>query len=428
MLSKEANELLTRIGPGTPMGAVMRDYWVPALLSSELPSPDCDPVRVMLLGEKLIAFRDTNGKVGLVADACPHRGASMWFGRNEECGLRCVYHGWKFDIDGNCTDMPNEPAESNFKHKVKITSYPTRERGGMVWTYMGARTTLPELSDLEPNMLPDDDTYVNAYSIDCNWVQALEGDIDTCHLGFLHFGAAKAEDSDPRTMGYYVVKDRAPHYTVVDTEYGAMYGAYRPGRQGETYWRIAQFLFPFHVMIPTNVLGLQVMVHTWVPLDDGHTMYYIMAKKSDRIVNSSRDLSYLPQGTGWQGRWQINENATNDYLVDRDKQRRHESYTGIRTIRGQDKAMTESMGTIQDRTIEHLGTSDTMVIHIRRRLMKAARDLTQNGIAPPGADNPAAFRVRSGGVFLPDGADWIAGTENLRKAFADHPELDPSIA
>src|SRR5581483_7691195 len=157
MLSRQDNELVTRVGPGTPMGSLMREYWVPAMLSSELPSADSDPVRVMLLGEQLIAFRDSSNKVGLIQNNCPHRGASLFFGRNEEAGLRCVYHGWKFATDGSCVDMPNEPAESDFKSKVKAIAYPTQERGGIVWTYMGPRQAPPPLPDLEPNMASDGD-------------------------------------------------------------------------------------------------------------------------------------------------------------------------------------------------------------------------------------------------------------------------------
>ena len=153
MLTSEDNELLCRVGPGTPMGDLMRQYWIPALLSSELPEPDGPPVRVRLLGENLIAFRDTSGKVGLIQNHCPHRGASLFFGRNEEDGLRCVYHGWKFDATGACVDMPSEPAESNFKAKVRARAYPCVERNGVVWAYMGPRPTPPPLPDLEPNML-----------------------------------------------------------------------------------------------------------------------------------------------------------------------------------------------------------------------------------------------------------------------------------
>src|ERR1043166_9757388 len=155
MLSPADNEYLCRIGPKTPMGDLMRQYWMPAIRSDELPAPDCSPLRVRLLGESLIAFRTTSGKVGLIQNACPHRGASLFFGRNEEEGLRCVYHGWKFDCSGQCVDMPSEPAESNFKTKIKATAYPCIERNNIVWTYMGPRETPPPLPDHPGNLSPD---------------------------------------------------------------------------------------------------------------------------------------------------------------------------------------------------------------------------------------------------------------------------------
>src|SRR5678815_4151933 len=222
MLSREDNELVSRTGPGTPMGEFMRQYWIPAMLSSEVPGPDSDPVRILLLNEKLIAFRDTNGQVGLIQNHCPHRGASLFFGRNEEAGLRCVYHGWKFDVAGNCVDMPNEPAESDFKSKVKAVAYPTVERNGLVWAYLGPRSTPPPLPDLEANMLPEGQGVVQATMRECNWLQALEGDIDTSHLAFLHHGSKTPDDYPAGTMAYYAVKDRAPRYEVVDTPYGSM--------------------------------------------------------------------------------------------------------------------------------------------------------------------------------------------------------------
>src|SRR5690349_9620710 len=206
MLSREENELVTRVGPGTPMGNFMREYWVPAMLSSELPAEDADPVRVLLLGEQLIAFRDSNGQVGLIQNNCPHRGASLFFGRNEEAGLRCVYHGWKFDVHGTCVDMPNEPVESDFKHKAKAAAYPCRERNGLVWAYMGARQTPPPLPDIEANNLPEGEYAVGAIQRECNYLQGLEGDIDTSHFSFLHFGAAEPETAPPGTFQYYTLK------------------------------------------------------------------------------------------------------------------------------------------------------------------------------------------------------------------------------
>jgi phthalate 4,5-dioxygenase len=424
MLTTEENKLISRVGPGTEMGDLMRHYWLPALLSRELPSADCDPVRVVLLGEKLIAFRDSSGQVGLIANHCPHRGASLFFGRNEELGLRCVYHGWKFSVDGTCVDMPNEPAESDFKQKVKAVAYPCRERGGIVWTYMGPRTDPPPLPDLEPNMLPDAELHVGAIYRECNWLQALEGDIDTSHLGFLHLGALDPEKMQPGTFGYYTVKDRRPRYSVVDTEVGAMYGAYRPAAGDVNYWRIAQFLFPFYALIPTGVLGLSRLVRAWVPMDDDHTMFFVMGAAGS--VGAGMDLSQVqPNTSDWYGRFRLPQNASNDYQIDRQKQRSLDSYTGLSSVHLEDLAITESMGALLDRSAEHLGTSDVMVIRTRRRLMAAAQALREQGETPPGAENPLLYRTRSGSVFLPKDADWLAATENLREAFVDHPELDP---
>src|SRR4051812_4507368 len=179
MLSKENNETLSRVGPGTPMGALLRRYWLPLLLSSELPEGDGAPLRVKHLSETLIAFRDTDGQVGLVAENCPHRGASLFFGRNEEAGLRCVYHGWKFDSSGSCVDMPNEPPESNFKHKVKVTAYPCRERNGIIWAYLGPVGDEPPLPEIEWAVLPESQRYISKRVQECSWVQGFEGGIDS---------------------------------------------------------------------------------------------------------------------------------------------------------------------------------------------------------------------------------------------------------
>jgi phenylpropionate dioxygenase-like ring-hydroxylating dioxygenase large terminal subunit len=432
MLSKEQNEYVTRVGPGTPMGALMRQYWVPAMLSSELPRPDCPPVRVLLLGERLIGFRDTNGKVGLLGNHCPHRGASLFYARNDDCGLRCVYHGWKFDVTGRCVDMPSEPPDSTFKDKVRATAYPCEERGGVIWTYMGPREVPPPLPDLEANRLPDGQSTAVAYSRDCNWLQGLEGDIDTAHIGFLHFGSEDAADAPPDTFRYYTLKDRAPRYAVLDTEYGSMYGAYRPARPGQNYWRIAQFLFPFFTMTPTGLLGRQVIARAWVPMDDEHMMMFFMRPKptpelEEFIRQHVKPPKLLPNTTDWLGRFRLEANEENDYLLDRDRQVRNEEYSGIEGIHTQDQAITESMGPIYDRSQEHLGSSDVMVIRVRRRLIASARALAEHGTPPPGVDQPEAYRQRSGGIILDEDADWVEATRDLRRAFVTHPDLDPSI-
>ena len=444
MLSKEDNELLCRVGPGTPMGDVMRQYWLPAMLSSELPSPDSDPLRVMLLGEQLIAFRDSNGKVGLLANNCPHRGASLFFGRNEESGLRCVYHGWKFAADGTCLDMPNEPAESDFRTKVKAVAYPCQERGGIVWAYLGPRQDPPPLPNLEGNMLSDGESNVIAIQRECNWLQALEGDIDTSHFSFLHAGSLQPSSQTAGTFSYYMLSNRAPHYAVVDTDYGAMYGAYRDTDDGRRYWRVAQYLFPFYTMPPQGVLGHKVTVRCWVPMDDEHTMFIMSGRRFRRAPASGGGPStasngtppasplgrLLPTSTDWTGRFRLSANATNDYQIDRAKQRRNaaaEDFTGITGIHLQDQAITESMGPIYDRGREHLGSSDTMVIRVRRRMLAAAEALQERGAVPPGVDTPEVYAVRAGGVFLPRDQDWLAATERLRLGFINHDELDLSV-
>jgi phenylpropionate dioxygenase-like ring-hydroxylating dioxygenase large terminal subunit len=184
MLSVEENALLTQTASGTPMGETMRRYWIPAVLSWEIPEPDCPPVRVQLLGEKLLAFRDTSGRIGLVDEFCPHRRASLWFGRNEVCGLRCVYHGWKFDVEGNCVDQMNEPEQ--FKDKIRLTAYPTVELGGVIWTYMGPPELQPPLPKFEWTQVPESHRVVTKVWQECNWLLALEGGIDTSHAPILH--------------------------------------------------------------------------------------------------------------------------------------------------------------------------------------------------------------------------------------------------
>src|SRR3984893_18493139 len=432
MLKREDNELVTRVGPGSPMGDTMRRYWMPALLASELPGPDSDPVRVQLLGEKLVAFRDSGGTVGLVAENCPHRGASLFFGRNEEAGLRCVYHGWKFDADGACVDMPNEPAESDFRTKVKAVSYPTRERGGIIWVYMGTRTpeNLPPLPDLEGNMLPDDQTGIGVFQRECNWMQALEGDIDTAHVGFLHQGAISADSVPEGSWAKYALSDRAPRFKVLDIDGGVTYGTYRPADAGNTYWRVAHFLFPFYTMVAAGVLGLKVAVRAWVPIDDHHCFGLSMSKlgtqgrqRSSQPGENSVDAPLRPDSTDWYGRFRFEANAGNDFHIDRAKQRGGTSYTGIPSVSLEDHAVTESMGPIYDRTSEHLGSSDAMIIRTRRRLMAAAVALQERGSVPPGVNQPAAYRLRSGGVVLPEGADWTVATQPLQQAFVEHEGL-----
>jgi nitrite reductase/ring-hydroxylating ferredoxin subunit len=440
MLSREDNELVCRVGPGTPMGALMREYWVPALLSSELPKPDSDPVRVMLLGERLVAFRDTDGNVGLMPHACPHRGASLYFGRNEEDGLRCVYHGWKFDVGGRCLDMPNEPAESNFKDKVSARSYPCVERAGVVWTYLGPREEPPPFPRFEALEGPPEATNAIAYSVDANWLQVMEGDEDPTHFSFLHAGHVPAS-SAPEGLLKLSLVDRAPRHKVLDTPGGVLCGTSRPDPDDpdQTAWGMMHFCLPFHTLtgvglspnIPVNgMTEKRAGLLSRVPMDDGHTMTFSITVGIDIAAggaaippNEYLALPLVPNTTDWYGRFRWKQNAENDYLIDRDAQRRNQKYTGIDGVIIEDVMVTESMGPIYDRTQEHLGSADAYNIRVRRRLIAAARALAEGRAPAPAVDDPEAFLVRPGTVALPAGADWLEAVELLRRGWGGRPEL-----
>ena len=419
------HEILTHVGPDAPLGQLMRQYWIPALLSSEVES-DGPAVRIKLLGEELIAYRTTAGRVGLMDHRCPHRCASLFFGRNEEDGIRCVYHGWKFDPDGNCVDMPSEPPESNFKDKVRATAYPTREQVGIVWAYMGPRKeNLPALPDIEALGLPEGEIHTWAAQRECSWLQGLEGDIDTSHFGFLHIGSATEDQAAPGSPTLYAIRDRAPRYKVMDTRFGTTYGAYRPGDENKNYWRIAHFLFPFWTMPPGSPMTRQMIARAWVPMDDEHTMFFHISRAGSgpsrnrmagrKIAGLGEDIERLPNTTDWYGRWRLASNRDNDYMIDRDAQRT-QSYTGIRAGHVQDQMITESMGPVVNRTEERLGSSDQMIIQTRKRIIQALNAFLSDEIPPPGAADPDIYNlVRSGTLMLPVDADWVEEIEKVRR-------------
>jgi phthalate 4,5-dioxygenase len=421
MLSREDNELLTHVGPGTSMGSLLRCFWQPFALSSELPRRDSDPIRVRLLGEDLVAFRDSNGTVGLLQNNCPHRGASLFFGRNEESGLRCVYHGWKFSADGTCVDMPNEPAESDFKHKVRAIAYPTEERGGVVWAYLGPPDQKPGLPELEWTHVPESHRYVTKRIQFCSFLQNVEGEVDSSHVSFLHSKQNSLADSagiqaDPgSTLPNYMARDRAPRFFVLPTEYGMLIGARRDAEIDSYYWRITQFLMPSYTMIPSPV-GAPVSFTGATPIDDERMMGFTVTWHPDRPLSESEIAqieSWLGVHTEVDGRTFIPfRNKDNDYLIDRDLQRSRRSYTGIRGIREEDLAVQEGMGPICDRTTEHLGSADLAVIAMRRRLLDAVHALEQRGEVPYEAVNADAYRVRSAALVLPRSVEWQSGAAN----------------
>ncbi|MDB5532368.1 MAG: rieske [2Fe-2S] domain protein [Hyphomicrobiales bacterium] len=425
MTTASESEQLTRVGPGTPMGSMMREYWIPAMQSSELKA-DAPPTRLMLLGEKLIAFRDSAGRVGILDHRCPHRCASLFFGRNEESGIRCAYHGWKFDVDGQCLEQPNVPSHMAFPEKVTAKAYKTQERYGIVWAYMGSRAEAPPLPCFEAVMLADDSER-NMFSVqrECNWLQGLEGDIDTSHFSFLHMGAMTPDEVEPGTHGRYALINPAPEYHVADTDWGTMYAAYRPAETTSTYWRVAHFMFPFWTIPPDGNFADHVIARAWVPMDDTHTMFFHISWKKNtpglrnkkdgtRIPGATIGNKYLPNDSTWLGRWRLAANSTNDYLIDRETQRT-ESYSGIDGIHLQDQALTESMGDIVDHTFEHLAISDLMITRTRRRMLQAARAAAEK-ITPPGVDNPEVFQGARGGDFITSNSiGWLqAYSDELR--------------
>jgi phenylpropionate dioxygenase-like ring-hydroxylating dioxygenase large terminal subunit len=451
MLSASDNELMCRVGPGTPMGNLLREYWIPALAPDDL-EPDGPPMRMRLLGEDLIAFKATSGQIGLMRHACPHRGASLFFGRNEEDGLRCVYHGWKFDVTGACVDMPSEPAESNFKNKVRAHAYSVVERNGIVWAYMGSRPTLPPLPELPPNL--DAACNVTRRLQESNFMQALEGDIDTVHAGFLHFGHLESDrDFLKGSADYYTIKQREARFEAYPHTIGATYAAVRPAEADSDYWRTGHYLLPFYTMNAPGVLPLKNSAAAWVPLDDENTMVWNFGpQRLQGLDPESQGIGGLkvgvrqtdePRGrfdpypqrqagqralfmrmfqedtSDWLGKFRPIANKSNDYLIDREFQADMETdasrplkgtYSGIPGP-GQDPMAQETMGAIYDRTQEHLGTSDYMIIQTRQALIKAAKALRDNGTSPPGVDNPGLYRMRSGGALLPK---HVAGMEVLK--------------
>lgn len=380
MLSREENDLLTQVEAGKPMGELMRRYWLPALLSSEIPEPDCPPVRVRLLGEDLVAFRDSQGRIGLLDEHCSHRGTSLFFGRNEECGLRCIYHGWKFDIEGHVLETPAEPPGSTLKHKVHHTAYPCREAAGIVWSYLGPKDKMPLLPNYEWMSLPPSQLYVTKSIQDCNWLQGLEGECDSSHLSFLHrifTGERQRGGGD----GLLYAADSAPQLEGIETDYGIRLLSCRRIAADTIYLRVSNIVLPCHGFIPTG--GVQgnpegYTIHSHVPIDDTHSMRYNIHFRRNRPIRDEERQHDEEIGPDFRKR----RNRQNDYLQDRERQKR-ENFTGMGPIfLVHDSCATESMGPIYDRAQEHLGTSDITVIAVRKFLLQCVRAL-QAGKEPP---------------------------------------------
>lgn len=425
MLSKEDNELLTRVGPGTPMGNAFRRYWVLAGISREVPEPDSPPVRVKLLGEDLVMFRDTNGKVGLLAEKCSHRRASLFYGRNEECGLRCIYHGWKYDVEGHILDTPAEPAESMIKHHVQHTAYPCIEVNGMIMTYMGPKEKQPLLPDFEWFTLPEGHVRVgDKYWNENNWLQGVEGDCDSSHFDYLHRVANRINVVE----GGIDLKPGFGEHLDWKLEEGPWWikvaAIRRPAETADKYdyVRVNAFALPCMGLPPTGPVsngitdGFQVVFQT--PADDTHTWRVdVNTRRSQPFgENQWRPGGGEPTFPGLEGLkavgpdWRKTANKDNDYLIDREVQKT-KVFSGIPFgAHTQDAAVTESMGPISDRENEHLGACDTEPIAMRRMLLQVVRDVAA-GKDPPGiaftSEDNAQFRdFFVTHATLPKGTAW----------------------
>ncbi|HUB96005.1 MAG TPA: Rieske 2Fe-2S domain-containing protein [Stellaceae bacterium] len=406
MLTREENERLTRVGAGTPMGETMRRYWLPALLSWELPEPDGAPVRLRLLGEDLVAFRATDGTVGILDEFCPHRGASLWLGRNEDNGLRCVYHGWKYDVTGQCVEQMNEPRP--FCSKVKVKAYPTYEVAGIVWTYMGPPDRQPAPPKFAWTQAPETHRTVSKCIEDCNWLQALEGGIDTSHFTILHRALktnARQPGIDPTSPG---VRGGAPTLEVDVTDYGYRYFGIRP-LGDQHYVRGYHFVMPFTQLRPPGPDTEEVHGHYWVPMDDETCMvwnfYYSYGKEPipNREAEGNSGNSYgahIDPKT-----FRPVRNRANGWMIDR-KMQKTETFTGIDGINQQDRAVQESMGRIVDRTRENLGPGDRAVVGTRKLLLEATDTVARGG--DPRGVGTSYYEARAAEALLPKSEDWRA--------------------
>ncbi|HLH84918.1 MAG TPA: Rieske 2Fe-2S domain-containing protein [Trebonia sp.] len=437
MLKTEDNEILTRVGPGTLMGELLRRYWTPACLSAEIPEPGSPPARVRLLGENLVAYRDTSGRIGLVQENCPHRGASLYFGRNEDNAIRCVYHGWAFDVDGRCVDMPSEPQP--FCEKVRMKAYPTHESGGIVWTYMGPRETMTPFRDFGTDGLDPSEVIATKQLTTCNWVQAMEGNIDTAHISHLHQwnGIDDIPDDGSDKPGYpsnamswkFWRHDRAPRLEVQDTWYGYRYAGIRTTPNGHTHVRVTAYVVPYSTMVAS--IPFSIGHGLFVPIDDENCWRYFTAPRTWRnprnlgganlfsIAPFSTPLSTRTDGTGIIPRQYT---AENDYQIDREVQRTS-TFTGIADFVSQDLMVTESMGPVYDRTQEQLGSTDKAITRMRHILISAAKGLAAGKEPPAVGGGDRDFRsIRGAEKILEPGEDWrVLGT-------ADDPVVQEAAA
>jgi phthalate 4,5-dioxygenase len=420
MLTREQNELLCRVEGDAPMGGIMRRHWLPVCLSEEVAEPDGAPVKSRLVGENLVCFRDSNGKLGVLAEKCPHRGASLVFGRNEHCGLRCLYHGWKFDVDGNILEMSAEPDGAALMKSLKQRSYPVREAGGFVWAWLGPKEELREFDPPAWAPKPGIKYAIVKMHAACNWAQVLEGSIDSAHSSSLHStNMPAAEDVYGSTATdeawYRPSNDKAPRLQFEPTPYGFRYAAIRKpikNPESDQYVRTTLFVAPFTVLIPPN--NQYKLAQMLVPIDDVNTMFYWIAwhpdPKKGITQEAWRRFCGATLGEDLNPDYTKKRTLANMYQQDRAAMKRGD-FTGIKGIPTQDMAMWESMGPIADRSQDHPGASDMAVVQFRRIMVAAAKKFKDGApaIGTPGWTKepvPAHARLASFEGIVPKSTDW----------------------
>jgi len=413
MLTTQENELLCRVEGEAPMGQLMRRHWTPVMLSEEVPEPDGQPVRVRVLGEDLVAYRDTEGKVGLLDEMCPHRRASLVYGRNEDCGLRCLYHGWKMNRNGDVIEMFSEPVSSTLKEKVKHKAYPTHEAAGFVWAYLGPAETMPEFSP--GPIAPDGNAPVSILKmrVPANWAQITEGQIDSAHSSSLHStdmkparvtGAAADEKS-----WYRPSTDKAPRMQIERTDYGFHYAAIRrPIKNAATheYVRVTEYIAPYISLIPPN--NLYNVASVIVPLDDTNTMFYFVAWGGTACPDTDewRRFCHAVPGVDLDADYSPKRTLANNFGQDRDAMG-NGSFTGIDGIPNQDLAMWVGMGPIVDRSQDILGASDRAIVEFREMMVAAATAMRDSGEALGAGEQRAdQTKIASFEGVIEKSVDW----------------------
>jgi phthalate 4,5-dioxygenase len=423
VFSREENEALTSVGSGTLLGGLFRQYWIPALPVALL-GQGAAARRIRLLGEDLVLFRTATGQVGMVGAYCSHRLAPLFFGRIENDGIRCPYHGWKYAVSGQCIEMPNVPPEQQFHDDIHHPGYPCVEHAGIFWTYMGPSTEPPPLPEFEFTMVPESQRIYRPFWQQCNFLQAREGGIDPTHVMWLHSPydlrdqrIAATHQPIPQRLANRSGARTPLAIEIVDTAAGFMYGAKRPMADGSSLWRVNQFMMPFYTMPPGGKFRL---ARAWVPIDDTHCVKWDIGWFPTRAIMESAEEgnkiffdeeAYAPPTHQPYGFICPKANKSNDYLVNWEVQEKRR--LGVPGVNLQDICITENEGPapILDRTKENLCSGDGTIVKARRTLLRCARELRERGTVPPGIRDPKVYRLRGANIVVPDTIPWVEGVQ-----------------